>query len=374
MRTRLDLTALEDRTVPVASVSITALDSAASEWDADPGTFRFSRTGSTAAALTINVQKLTGGGPSGEAATEGTDFSYSPSVGTTVVIPVGASYKDVTLTPVDDTVPEVAESAGVQILSGSGYTISGSSSAWVTIGDNDAQLTFSSLGGYKGAIGYTVPWDSVDASQSSQSIALTDFKLNVAGKVLPGSGETVTTSPTIQFAYGVFTGVTFGYNTSAVASFPFNSVSMSGLTVSAVMRVGGQNVTATATVTQPMALFDFSSFTTGVGYRLEVRVKDAGGNVIDEATVTIAAGATKQDVVTTIAAALDGDQVEVVAMANARLLIRSKKTPIDLIAIRALNLGDDSVNQNIKNLYYVGKHGMRSILYNGEDVPPKPAD
>jgi hypothetical protein len=355
-RTRLDLTALEDRTVPYANVSITTLADA-SEWG-DVGKFRLTRTGDTSGSLTVNVV-IDG------TAANGTDYA---TLANTVVFSPGQEYRDVLVTPVDDAIPEPFETARMRITAGSGYT--GSGSATVTIADNDAQLTFG-LNEYPGAIGYTVPWDAVDPTLASQSIPLTDLQVNLAGQLLPGGGATFTTSPTIQFAHGVFTGVTFALNTSAVAGYHYNSVSMSGMTVSGVTRAGGQNVNATAALAQPGVQLDFSSFTTGTAYRLRVVIQSATQN-LESVTITVAAGATTQDVVAAIAAALDGDKVEVLEKSNSRLLIRSKKDPVTAVSFEALNIGNDQINTNITGLYFVTRVGVDTLTHNGDNIQSKP--
>ncbi len=73
-------------------VSVSATDSGASENGPDTGTFTFTRTGSTAAALTVNFT-VTG------TATAGTDYA---SLGSSVTIPGGAASATALVTPVPD--------------------------------------------------------------------------------------------------------------------------------------------------------------------------------------------------------------------------------------------------------------------------------
>ena len=76
------------------------------------GTFTVSRTGSTAAALTVNY--TVGGTASG-----GTDYTTIP---TSVVIPAGSASATITVTPVDDTVSEGDETVVVTLSSSASYT------------------------------------------------------------------------------------------------------------------------------------------------------------------------------------------------------------------------------------------------------------
>jgi outer membrane protein assembly factor BamB len=108
-------------------VTVTAPDAAASETGPDPGTFRFSRTGSTTAALT--VQYTVGG--SAVAA------DYTPALSGSVTIPAGQASADVVITPVDDTAVEGPETVTATITPNAAYTVGTPSAATVTIADND---------------------------------------------------------------------------------------------------------------------------------------------------------------------------------------------------------------------------------------------
>jgi acetyl esterase/lipase len=86
-------------------VSVIATDFQASEPGADPGQFTITRTGSTAAALTVSL--VTGG-----TAINGTDYSALPS---TVTFNAGVSRLLVTLTPLDDHTPEAPKTATLTV-------------------------------------------------------------------------------------------------------------------------------------------------------------------------------------------------------------------------------------------------------------------
>ena len=117
------LTILDDDS-PI--VTIVATDPDAAE-TGDPGTFTLTRTGATTGALTVNLSR-TG------TATAGTDYS---GIATTAVIPSGATSVLLTLTPVQDSTAEGAETAVVTVIGGSGYIVGSPNSATVTIADDD---------------------------------------------------------------------------------------------------------------------------------------------------------------------------------------------------------------------------------------------
>lgn len=119
---------IADVSGPPPSVTVSATDSAASELASDPGTFTFTRSGSTASALTVNFS-TTG------TAVAGTDYA---DVGwTSAVIPAGQASVTKTVTPVADALGEAAETVVVTLTAGA-YTIGAPSTATVTIADAPA--------------------------------------------------------------------------------------------------------------------------------------------------------------------------------------------------------------------------------------------
>lgn len=104
-------------------VSVTAFDSTASEIGPDLGTFRFSRTGSTAAALTIAFT-VTG------TATNGTDYQSLPL---TVTFAAGQATFDLFVVPLPDTIAEGSETVIVTVTDGAAYDLGAPATATVTI-------------------------------------------------------------------------------------------------------------------------------------------------------------------------------------------------------------------------------------------------
>ena len=104
-------------------VSVTAFDSTAAETGNNRGTFRFSRTGSTAASLTVTFT-VTG------TATNGTDY---PSLPVTVTFGAGQADVDLSVAPTQDGVAEGSETVIVTVTDGATYDVGAPASATVTI-------------------------------------------------------------------------------------------------------------------------------------------------------------------------------------------------------------------------------------------------
>ena len=114
----------------VPTVAIAATDANAAEAGTDPGTFRITRTGDTANALSVSYTVATGAGQ----ATNGTD--YTPNLTGTATIPAGQFFVDITITPVDDPLVEGNETVTLTLASSANYTL-GTATATVAIADND---------------------------------------------------------------------------------------------------------------------------------------------------------------------------------------------------------------------------------------------
>lgn len=107
-------------------VSVEAFDSTALESTLDPGRFRFTRTGSTAATLTV---AFTVSGT----ATSGVDYQALP-VPVSVTFAAGSATADVVVTPLQDTDnAEISETVIVTITDGATYDVGAPASATVTI-------------------------------------------------------------------------------------------------------------------------------------------------------------------------------------------------------------------------------------------------
>ncbi|MBD1927824.1 DUF4347 domain-containing protein [Trichocoleus sp. FACHB-90] len=111
-------------------VSINAIDATAAESGTNTGIYQITRTGTTG-DLTVNLAV------DGSSTAIASDYNLS-SGGLSVVIPDGESSVDVTLTAVDDTLPELAETLRLNLATGAGYTIdTDNNNATVAIASND---------------------------------------------------------------------------------------------------------------------------------------------------------------------------------------------------------------------------------------------
>ncbi|MES2708249.1 MAG: Calx-beta domain-containing protein [Verrucomicrobiota bacterium] len=120
-------------------VTLTALVPTAEEGNAAPGKFLLSRTGDASQALVVNFTGYSGTASSGDYTASPALVSASQSL-STLTIPAGADSLEVSITPVNDTAAEGAETLTLQVASGNGYLVSGLGSATVTVLDDDTTL------------------------------------------------------------------------------------------------------------------------------------------------------------------------------------------------------------------------------------------
>lgn len=110
-------------------VGITASVPAATEAGPAAGQFTVTRTGVTTSPLTVNYAV------SGTAIS---DIDYS-AIGTSIIIPAGASAAIITVTPIDDSQYELNETVIVTLATDLSYTVGTSNSAVVTIVSDDPE-------------------------------------------------------------------------------------------------------------------------------------------------------------------------------------------------------------------------------------------
>jgi hypothetical protein len=122
-----DTVVIEDNEI---GVSITS-DGNSAEDGSSTGSFIITRTGSTAAALTVNFSVA-------GTATRTNDFT---SFGTSVIIPAGANSVAIPVEAVNDTLPEGTESVVVTVITGSGYVARAPTTATVLIFDDEPLVT-----------------------------------------------------------------------------------------------------------------------------------------------------------------------------------------------------------------------------------------
>ena len=118
----------------VNNVTIFATDDTATEAGPTTGTFRVTRTGSTASSLTVFYTL-------GGMAVSGTDYTLAPAP-SSVTIPAGASSRTITVTPINDVVMEGNETVVATLSPRPNYAVGSPGSATVTI-VSDERVTIS---------------------------------------------------------------------------------------------------------------------------------------------------------------------------------------------------------------------------------------
>ena len=109
--------------VALPTVTLAATTGTATEAGAVPGVFTVTRTGSTAAALTVSYTV-------GGTATAGSDYTALPG---SVTIAAGAASATIAVTPINDTLLEVDETVVVTLSTSASYAMGAPSSGTVTI-------------------------------------------------------------------------------------------------------------------------------------------------------------------------------------------------------------------------------------------------
>lgn len=211
-KAKLSVTLLEDRAVP-AAVNVTVFYDGNGDGQQDGGE-------NYAEGIGLTLSAFSGGSMTGTTDANGyyQFSSVSPgSYSVNVSAPTGytAELADGSTNPFAVGTSDVGVGFGLEGGSGSG---SGSGSSGDPSNFN--------IEGFQGTLNYTVPWSSVDPDQASQSLPLSDISLVLDGHTFLASD--FATTPTMQFQYGLYQGITFNLDTSTVPGYPFVSISMSG--------------------------------------------------------------------------------------------------------------------------------------------------
>jgi hypothetical protein len=128
VNTSATVTIADNDTTPV--ITITANDANAAEAGSDPGAFTITRTGNITSPLDVTYS------------IDGTAASadYTPALPTTVTIPADSAFVEIQITPVDDALVEGAETLILILTDGTSYDLGATTSATVTIADNDVPV------------------------------------------------------------------------------------------------------------------------------------------------------------------------------------------------------------------------------------------
>lgn len=151
------LDAMAQMPVPLPVVSVELVSANASESGPVAAVFRISRTGGTSAPLSVGHLV---GGTASSADYKGIPVSWS--------FAPGESVKNVTVTPVDDSLVEGVETLLISLTGGQGYTINtAKKSVSISIADNDTSRRNGLLGTYFDNNNFTNPkFSRVDSSLS----------------------------------------------------------------------------------------------------------------------------------------------------------------------------------------------------------------
>ena len=201
------LTQSDIQAISGAAVSVKSTDYIATEASGNNALFTIVRTGSTAAALTVNYSITNSGDTTTNGATMGTDYS---SLSGTVTIPAGSSSVNVTVVPIQDAAVDASETVKLTLSPSANYLIGGSVSDQIVILDDEAtgdigwfsygnkinsntygwSYNTNNAGGSTGEIGGTFAKNAVESyygdTHLSQSFTLND-SIQASGKFTPQS-------------------------------------------------------------------------------------------------------------------------------------------------------------------------------------------
>jgi hypothetical protein len=162
-------------TVPPV-VTVAANDANASEPGSNTGTFQVSRTGNTSVGLIANFN-VTG------SALSGSDYQ---AIASPVLIPPGSSSVNITVTPLNDSLPEGNETVVLTIGTSSEYVIGAQSAATVIIFDEDnarPSVTLTNpIAGASFNAGANVPLGAT-AADSDGSISKVEFYYDATNRI-----------------------------------------------------------------------------------------------------------------------------------------------------------------------------------------------
>lgn len=120
----------------LAHVGIAVTDASASEAGSNPGTFTFTRSGTTNTPLTVKLNR-TG------SATINTDYTLNPApTGSPlrVTFPIGVSSIDVMLNPASDSTSEGPETVTLTLIEDAAYVLAASAETTITLADDEAPV------------------------------------------------------------------------------------------------------------------------------------------------------------------------------------------------------------------------------------------
>lgn len=125
-------------------VTLVAPTNTTTEGNPTPAKFRLTRSGDTAADLTVSF------GLSGSATPS--DYTASPALApTSIVIPVSENFVNINITAIDGSDIESSETLTLTLADGAAYDLGTIASASITIADNDAPVSVTRIRDIQGA-------------------------------------------------------------------------------------------------------------------------------------------------------------------------------------------------------------------------------
>ncbi|HEX4996660.1 MAG TPA: Calx-beta domain-containing protein, partial [Terriglobia bacterium] len=195
------VTILNDDAAPQVSVAI--IDATGSEQNRDPLAFAITRTANLTGDIVVNLSWA-------GTATLISDYTLSvtggvlAANGSTLTLASGATSATITVTPVDDTVIETAETVQLAVASGAGYLIGAPSSQTGTIADNDLpRLSVADVSVTEGNSGAKTVAVTVTLSAASPFPVTVSYATSNGTATTPSDYQSA--SGTLTFAAGVTT-------------------------------------------------------------------------------------------------------------------------------------------------------------------------
>jgi Calx-beta domain-containing protein/pre-peptidase len=187
-------------------VTIVASDSSATEAGRTTGAFRVTRTGTTAASLTV-VYSVTG------TATPGSDYT---ALSGSVIIPAGLSTADILVTPVNDLLLERNETVIATLAPNAAYTIGSPRSATVRI-ISDEKVSIAAFDATATEAGPTTGAFRVTRTGSTAGSVTVVY--SVTGTATPGSDYTALSGSVV---------IPAGLSTAVILVTPVNDLLLEG--------------------------------------------------------------------------------------------------------------------------------------------------
>ncbi len=142
------------------------------------------------------------------------------------------STADLEITPIRDNIVDGGDVVEVTVTSGTGYATSDIATS--SMGILDPDVSFVLEDDTEGYIAFRGLEDEVNNSLASQTIALTNFNLNLGGVDFHTGDAAFTTIPSALFEYGEFVGYSFDLDSTA-SSLYCSSLSMTGFNINGIV-------------------------------------------------------------------------------------------------------------------------------------------